>query len=240
MIPRGPRPLVVAHRGGRYDDVPGEQTLAHAARAIALGADFVEVDVRVTADGEVVCVHDPEIAGVSVGAVSYADLAAACGAAGVPAPPTLGAMVEACRGRTRLDVELKEAGTEARVLAVVRGAGAMEWVVFKSFQDAVVAALKRLEPSCVAGLLLGVRRPRRGLWTRLGELFPEWRLRACRADFVCPHHRLLKAGFARRLRAQGYPVLVWTVNEAAQLRALGAAVDGLITDEVAACLALRG
>ena len=38
MIPRSPRPLVIAHRGGRHDGVTGEQTLAHLERAIALGA----------------------------------------------------------------------------------------------------------------------------------------------------------------------------------------------------------
>jgi len=230
---------VVAHRGGRYADVPGEQTLAHMARAISLGADFVEVDVRATTDGEIVCVHDPSIAGVTVGAVSYAGLERACDAAGVSTPPRLGELLTFCQGRVRVDVELKVAGTEAGVLAVARRAGALDGVVFKSFQDAVVRELKRLEPSCVAGLLLGVQRPRRGALTRLGELFPEWRLRACRADFVCPNQRLLRAGFAWRMRLQGYPLLVWTVNDPAALAALGPVVDGLITDEVEACLAGR-
>ncbi len=239
MIPSSPRPLVVAHRGGRYADIAGEQTLAHMERAIALGADFVEVDVRATSDDELVCVHDPTIAGVTVSAVPYAELARACEAAGVVTPPRLGELLTLCRGRVRVDVELKVAGTEAGVLAVAKRAGPLDGVVFKCFQDAVVRELKRLEPSCVAGLLLGVQRPKRGAWTRLGEVFPEWRLRACRADFVCPNHRLLRAGFAWRMRLQGYPVLVWTVNDRAQLTALGAVVDGLITDEVEVCLAGR-
>jgi glycerophosphoryl diester phosphodiesterase len=60
---------------------------------------------------------------------------------------------------------------------------------------------------------------------------------ACRADFVCPNHRLLRAGYAWRMRVQGYPVLVWTVNDPARLAAPGTVVDGLITDEVEVCLA---
>ncbi len=239
MIPRTPRPLVVAHRGGRYADLAGEQTIAHVERAIAAGADLVEVDVRVVSSGEVVCVHDPTLAGVTVSAVTYAELARACEAAGVATPPRLTEVLARCRGKVRVDVELKVAGTEAAALAAVKRAGTLDEVIFKCFQDAVVRELKRLEPRCVAGLLLGVQRPKRGAWTRLGELFPEWRLRACRADFVCPHHRLLRAGFALRMRLQGYPVLVWTVNDPAQLAALGAQVDGLITDEVEACLAAR-
>lgn len=230
---------MVAHRGGRYADIAGEQTLAHMERAIALGADFVEVDVRATSDGELVCVHDPTIAGVTVSAVTYAGLARACEAAGVVTPPRLGEVLAFCQGRVRVDVELKVAGTEAGVIAVAKRAGSLDGVIFKCFQDAVVRELKRLEPSCVAGLLLGVQRPRRGAWTRLGEIFPEWRLRACRADFVCPNQRLLRAGYTWRMRLQGYPVLVWTVNDPAHLAALGAVVDGLITDEVEACLAAR-
>lgn len=53
------RPLVVAHRGASAD-VP-EHTLAAYAKALADGADGLECDVRLTADGHLVCVHDRRV-----------------------------------------------------------------------------------------------------------------------------------------------------------------------------------
>ncbi|MBA3459593.1 MAG: hypothetical protein H0T46_06515 [Deltaproteobacteria bacterium] len=101
-------------------------------------------------------------------------------------------------------------------------------------------ALKRREPACTAGLLLGLPRPKHPVRTRLSELFPEWRLRACGADFVSPNIGLLRLGFLARCRLLGVPVLVWTVNDPAAMAAVvKARVAGIITDEPAACLALR-
>ena len=53
------RPQVVAHRGSSHDTA--EHTLAAYERALAVGADAVECDVRLTADGHLVCVHDRDL-----------------------------------------------------------------------------------------------------------------------------------------------------------------------------------
>ena len=238
MIPRTPRPLVIAHRGGRHDGVPGEQGLAHVERAIALGVDFVEVDLRRTRDGRIVCVHDRTHAGVTVADIDHGELVTASAAAGVAAPPLLDELLEVCRGRVGLDLELKVPGIEDTALAAARGFG-LDRVLLKSFDDAVVRALKRREPACTAGLLLGLPRPKHKVRTRLSELFPGWRLRACRADFVSPNVALLRLGFTARAHLLGFPVLVWTVNDPARMAGLVDRVDGIITDEPAACLALR-
>lgn len=54
-----PQPMVIAHRGSSSEHV--EHTLAAYAKAIAQGADLLEADVRLTADGQLVCVHDRRI-----------------------------------------------------------------------------------------------------------------------------------------------------------------------------------
>jgi glycerophosphoryl diester phosphodiesterase len=53
------RPSVVAHRGA--SEVSPEHTLAAYVRAVEAGADGLECDVRLTADGHLVCVHDRRI-----------------------------------------------------------------------------------------------------------------------------------------------------------------------------------
>jgi glycerophosphoryl diester phosphodiesterase len=53
------RPEVVAHRGASFDNA--EHTLGAYLEAIRLGADALECDVRLTADGHLVCVHDRRV-----------------------------------------------------------------------------------------------------------------------------------------------------------------------------------
>ena len=53
-------PLIVAHRGASYD--APENTLAAIHAAWAQGADLVEIDVRLTRDGEVILLHDETLA----------------------------------------------------------------------------------------------------------------------------------------------------------------------------------
>lgn len=232
------RPLIIAHRCGAWPGVEGEQTLAHLEQAIAAGVDCVEVDLRQTADRQIVCVHDPDHAGMAVATTTLTDLQAACARAGVPAPPTLAALLEACVGRVKVDLELKVPGIEAEAVAAARTFGIGD-VLLKSFQDPIVRELKRLAPEATVGLLLGVRRPKRGALTRASEVLPEVRLARCRADFVAPHHRLLRLGFLRRMRRIGCPVYVWTVNEPALMARLLPVVAGIITDRPAVGLTLR-
>jgi len=61
----GNRPSVVAHRGA--SDLSPEHTLAAYRRAVESGADALECDVRLTADGHLVCVHDRRIERTSNG-----------------------------------------------------------------------------------------------------------------------------------------------------------------------------
>ena len=53
------RPQVVAHRGSSYDTA--EHTLAAYVKALDVGAEGLECDVRLTADGHLVCVHDRDL-----------------------------------------------------------------------------------------------------------------------------------------------------------------------------------
>ena len=64
-VPAARRPLVVAHRGAS-SDAP-EHTLGAYLRAIEDGADGLEADVRLTADGHLVCVHDRKVDRTSSG-----------------------------------------------------------------------------------------------------------------------------------------------------------------------------
>jgi len=121
--------LVAAHRGASA--IAPENTLEAFEKAIEIGADMVEFDVRATGDGRLVVCHDA----VDVDR---------------PGVPRLAEVVEVCAGRISLDVELKQAGLEAETLRAVSGAD----FVVTSFLPEVVAETKRLRPDVRTGLLL--------------------------------------------------------------------------------------
>jgi glycerophosphoryl diester phosphodiesterase len=93
------KPLVIAHRGACWDEP--ENTLPAFERAIEVGADYVEFDVRAAPDGTLVCAHDRVRTQPP------------------PHVPTLDDTVGALAGRIGLAVEIKEPAVTARVLEVV-------------------------------------------------------------------------------------------------------------------------
>ncbi|MEL6180310.1 MAG: glycerophosphodiester phosphodiesterase [Myxococcota bacterium] len=225
------RPLVIAHRGAS-GLVDSENSLEAFERAIELGADMVEFDVRRTQDGVLVCFHDPDFEGQRLAQMTYEELRSRTDAQQGTAAPRLEEVLRLCRGRIRLDVELKEVGYEKRVLELLYQEGwATHNFVIKSFMDDTVRTLKALEPRVTAGLLLGVDKPKHVVATRLSELFPRKRLKACRADFVSPNHQLLRLGYVPRMRLLGQPVYVWTVNDVRLMeKVVRRGVDAVITD----------
>jgi glycerophosphoryl diester phosphodiesterase len=204
--------LVAAHRGA--SSLAIENTLEAFEKAIEVGADMVEFDVRTTRDGVLVVFHD------AVHEWTYAELCER-----LPfAPPRLQEVVETCAGRIALDVELKEGGYEEEVLRVVSGT-----FVATSFLDEVVATVKRLRPDVRAGLLLGAETP-------LDAAAIRARQRTAGADFLAPHVSLLDAGLDA-----GVGVVVWTVNDELRLERYLAApgVEVVITDDPLLALAVR-
>lgn len=224
------RPLVIAHRGAR-GLVPFENTLHAFERAVELGADMVEFDVRQTADGGLAIFHDGHLPdGRAVADLTLPELQAWGRAQGFDIPE-LAPTIEALAGRIRLDVEIKEVGYEGAVLRALVERLPYDAFVVKSFHDASVLQLKTLDARVCAGLLLGDDDPSHLLRRRLGEIFPRARLRACRADFASPYYKLIRLGYTQRMRLLGLPVYTWTVNDPVEMqRLIRLGVAALITD----------
>jgi glycerophosphoryl diester phosphodiesterase len=231
----GSATLVVAHRGASEGLVGNSLTAFE--RAVALGADMIELDVRRTRDGKLIAFHDALVDGQPVGSLTRAEIAGATG----HKPPRLAEVLELAAGRIGLDVELKEGGYVEAVLALLRPAIAAGDSVLTSFLDDVVAEVKQRAPEALAGLLLGVARPRPWLRTRVSEIDPVPRARACGADFVAPHVAIARLGAVVRARDAGLPAFVWTVNDERTMGRLFAErhVAALITDRPERARALR-
>jgi glycerophosphoryl diester phosphodiesterase len=149
----GKRIPVVAHRGA-HEEAP-ENTLAAFRQAIAIGCDYVELDVRETRDGELVLMHDATVdrTTMGTGAIADMDLAAIrrldAGSkrgerwAGEKVP-TFDEALEVCHGKMRVYVDHK-AGSPERVLAAIERHGMLEEVViYGSVEN--LRAFKKLRP----------------------------------------------------------------------------------------------
>ena len=203
--------LVIAHRGAS-GLVQFDNTLESFDKAIYLGASMVEFDVRKTKDGLLVCYHDESIDGIRLADVDYSQLLKISKQKGFEIP-LLSNVIELCKGKIRLDIELKESGYELEIVKLVKKHLNYQDYVIKSFYDSSVKVIKEIDENITTGLLLGIGKPKKLILTRLLELFPEPRLFQTKADFVSPNYQLLRFGFYWRMKLIKKNIYVWTVND---------------------------
>jgi len=221
---------VIAHRGASA--AAPENTMAAIRRAIADGADWIEIDVQETADGEVVVIHDSDfmkLAGVNLKVwEATTERLAEIDIGGWFAPeftdervPTLAAVLTEVKGRSRLIIELKYYGhdqqLEKRVIDLIEAAEMQGDTMLMSLEYAGIRKVRALRPDWKVGLL-SARAV--GDLTRLD------------VDFLAVNLTLARSALIQAAHAAGKELYVWTINDAlsmSQMMSLG--VDGVITDE---------
>jgi glycerophosphoryl diester phosphodiesterase len=224
--------LVVAHRGS--SKAAPENSMAAFTQAIADGTDWIELDVQETADGEVVVFHDSDFmrmagVGLKIWDATLADLQRIdIGSRFSPAfkderVPTLGAVLEACKGKAGVVIELKTYGhgrqLEERVARIVEERGMAAQIAVMSLDLDQVRKMKSLRPDWKVGLLMSVS---------------AGNLESSGADFLAVNAAFAGRRFVRSAHRRGTKVYAWTVNDAATMSAMmGRRIDGLITDRPA-------
>ena len=224
------RPLIIAHRGASAE--APENTLAAFARALAVGADGLELDVRVTRDGVPVVFHDPSLARLTGRRRSLARLTLAGLRAvrirGEPIP-TLAEVLRLVRRRAVVQLEIKPGVPVAPVVRVVRAARAAGHVLLASFSAAVLREARARAP----------RVPRMWIRERGSPAALGPRLAALDAAGVSLDHRAIpSAAFVADLHRRGWKVWCWTVNDPPAMRRLAAwGVDAILSDNPALLIA---
>lgn len=243
------RPLVIAHRGASADHP--ENTMAAFAAAAEAGADLVELDARITADGEVVALHDADLGRTTDAAgqvhampLSQVKRADASGGSGRRQEvPTLGEVLDLLAGtETGVDVEIKNLPGEPAyepagptiVSAVLEALEGFEGpVLVSSFDASTVRSVRLSAPGIATGLLtLGTEGASAGLEV----------VRAQGHRWILPHIRALDAddAFLRAARERDVLLGTWTVDdEGAMERLFAMGVDAVVTNRPAIGVAAR-
>ncbi|MGH2971292.1 MAG: glycerophosphodiester phosphodiesterase [Gaiellaceae bacterium] len=220
--------LKIAHRGDPI--AHRENTLPAFAAAIAGGADMIELDVRRTADGRAVVVHDPTLDRLWGVARRVAELSRdeVC-ALGIP---DLRDVLAAIPPDVQVMVDYKEEDFAELALADVVAAGSLERAVFAG--DCFDGHRRILGRA--AGARIAVT------WDREVPC-PDALLDELRAEFYNPRGNVLATdpGAVERMHAHGTKVSVWTIDQRDDMEffvALG--VDAIITNRVATLAELLG
>jgi glycerophosphoryl diester phosphodiesterase len=229
---------VTAHRG--HARAAPENTRSALRKAIQSGADYAEVDVHQTADGVIVLLHDRDlkrVAGVprrldelSFDEVTQLDV----GRWFDPAftgerVPTLKEAINLCRGRIKMNIELKFFSPDRRLAAevarLVRELDFESQCLVTSLEYDALLEAKRHNPGLRTGLIVA---------HALGDISQlEVDALSVRADF-------LSAELLRAAHRQGREVHVWTVNDARQMTEfIKRGVDNLITSDPDLALRVR-
>jgi len=232
------RPAIIAHRGAsRYAP---ENTLAAFHMAVEQGAEALELDVALSAEGEVVILHDDTVDRTTdgtgrVGALTLADLKRLdAGSFFSPAfrgerIPTLAEVLEAVGHKILINIELKANlkwadPLPAKVAEIVQRHGLEDGVLYSSFSPWALARIHKLTPQVPIGFLTLP-----GFLGKLGAgLFGRWLPHQARN----PSFKEVTPDGVAHLHRQGKRVYPYTVNQLEDIqRMIRAGVDGFFTDD---------
>lgn len=216
-------PLIVAHRGASHD--APENTIPAFLLAWQQGADAIEGDFFLTADGEIVCIHDSR-----TGRVADIDLVVKESAiielrqldVGLwkgdewrgTVIPTLSEVLEIVPDGKKIFVEIKDdTDILPKLYHEIDQSGlSNEQIVIISFNSEVIREFKLARPEHKAYWLSGFREDDSGnIIPEVGKVLEI--LDYSGADGFSSNHRLIGQEFINRIISSGYEYHVWTVND---------------------------
>jgi len=222
---------ITGHRGA--SGLAPENTMVAMVKAIEFGADFSELDVQETADGVVVLMHDDSLQRTTnleapIWEKSYEDLQALDAGAwfsdefkGEPIP-TLKSIIDAVRGKMKLNIELKMNGHEKqlteKVVAMVKEEDFINNCILTSFDFGAIKKVKQLNNKIKAGYIFSKMPEDVDVFT-------------ANVDLLSVNKKMVTKEFVQKAHANNKEVHVWTVNDTDDMRKLIAlGVDNIITN----------
>ncbi|WP_082780295.1 glycerophosphodiester phosphodiesterase family protein [Rufibacter sp. DG15C] len=245
MNNKGRKVSVIAHRGASHQ--APENTLAAIKKAIETEADFIEIDVHLSKDGEVVVIHDATVDRTTNGTGQIANLTLEelkkldagrklDSAFAGERIPTLAQVLKVVRGKKKLLIELKKGekdyyeGLEQKTLDLLREHKATDWCVLQSFYDPILERIWQSDFMIPTHKLMMGKVPFLPIFFdhefKFGSLD-----RYHKAAAINIHRHFASKSFISSLHNQGFKTFVWTEDDPENIKQLfknGA--DGVITN----------
>ncbi len=229
------RPLIIAHRGASL--LAPENTMSAFRKAIQIGADGIELDVRLTIDGIPIVLHDSQVDKTTNGHGAVDDLTLRevqeldagswfSDSFDKETIPTLEEVLDELGGKTIINIELKTLRTRdchlaESVCALVKKMELEESVWFSSFRPSLLRQTRKNLPKVPNGYLYSTRSPAQSLMQITTPI-----------EAVHPYYRTVDKKYVARLHNMEKRVAVWTVDDSdAAQRCFDANVDVIISND---------
>ena len=213
--------LRIGHRGARAYEP--ENTLRSFRKALELGVNAVELDVRMTKDGEIVVIHDAEVDRTTngTGLVSTLTLKEIKGLKTEKDEtiPTLEEALDFLDKKVKVLIELKETALEAKVLKIVQKGKLESNVVIVSFLEDALRNVKQLDEKVETGLIY------------VKHKNPVKAAIDLKASYLLPLYRFTHTADVQKAHQNGLRVIVWTINKPEEVADyVKKGVDGITSD----------
>lgn len=214
--------LRIGHRGAKAYEP--ENTIRSFRRALELGVNAVELDVRSTKDGELVVIHDAEVDRTTNGKGLVSDLTLSEIKKLLTEKgehiPTLDEALEFLDKKVKILIELKETGTEEKVLDIIKKKGLEGNVIIISFHEEALRRVRELNDKVETGLIYVKHKD------------PVKAALLLRAQYLLPLYKFAHSILISRAHEKGLKVIVWTINTLEEaLEYVKKGVDGIASDK---------
>lgn len=211
---------VIAHRAGGVNEQ--ENSLVAARQSIQVGADWLEIDVQRTLDGVYVLYHDAAMKRIDNDSQLITEVGYDYIRSNQIQADTLEAMLQTCKGKIKLNIELKGEGTDKQmvddVVAMVKRYGMSKDILLTTQNYDLIVYTKQKYPNIMAGLIY---------FLSIGNISE------LQADYLIVEMREATETLIDAAHEANKKVIVWTVNETDDMwDYTRMSVDGIITDEI--------
>ena len=214
--------LRIGHRGARAYEP--ENTLRSFKKALEIGVDAIEFDVRKTKDNKLVVIHDADVRRTTdgkglVSALTVKEIKAFSAEKGEKIP-TLKEALDFLDRKVKIVIELKEVELEEKVLVAVRENGLQKNVIIVSFIEEALRRVRELDKEVEIGLIY------------VKHKNPIKAALELKASYMLPLYRFTHTSNVKKAHENGLKVIVWTINdpkEVAEYKKKG--VDGIASDK---------
>ncbi len=214
--------IIIAHRGA--SEYEPENTFSSFDKAIELGADMMEFDVRLSLDNKLVVVHDPRVNRTTDGKGRVRDKTAqellSLDAGGGNKIPLVEEIFKRYAGKIKFVIELKDYNTEEPILQLIEQYGIIDDVYIVSFSKRILKKIKILEPEITTGLI-------KVLPTNIAR-----DCKYCGADVIAVLRYFINKKLVEKTRRDNLLLFAWTVNDhvqCVQFRKMG--IVGVVTNK---------